>query len=127
MTEIISLGKINAQIFTDKFGKILTDEVIITSERIEHIQTHHPEDFGLFELYGKDCIQYPDLILSDEKNFGTVFMIKRLSNTNLNIVLRLVLENEDGRLKNSIMTFWRIRERNLKKLIKRNEILYKKE
>ena len=127
MAEIISLGRIDLQRFAGKFGKILTDEVIITRERIEHIQTHHPEDFDLFELYGKDCVQYPDLILSDEKNFGTVFLIKKVSDTNLNMVLRLVLENEDYRLKNSVMTFWRIRERNLKKLIKKNEIIYKKE
>lgn len=127
MAEVVNLGKIDPQIFEKKFGKILTDEVIITNERIEHIQTHHPEDYHLFEIYGKDCIQYPDLILSDEKNFGTVFMIKKLSDTNLNMVLRLVLENEDCRLKNSVMTFWRIRESNLNKLIKKNEILYKKE
>ena len=127
VAEVISLCKINLQIFAGKFGRILTDEVIITNERIEHIKTHHPEDFGLFQLYGKDCVQYPDLVLTDKKNFGTVFMIKKLSDINLNIVLRLVLENEDNRLKNSVMTFWRIRERNLKKLIKRNEILYKKE
>ena len=127
MAEIVSLGEINPQLFAGKFGKILTNEVIITNERVEHIQTHHPEDYHLFELYGKECIQYPDLILSDEKNFGTVFLIKKLSDTNLNMVLRLVLENEDCRLKNSVMTFWRIRERNLNKLIKKNEILYKKE
>lgn len=53
MAEIISLGRMNLQRFAGKFGKILTDEVIITRERIEHIQTHHPEDFDLFELYGK--------------------------------------------------------------------------
>ena len=127
MAEVVNLGKIDPQIFVKKFGEILTYEVIITNERIEHIQTHHPEDYHLFEIYGKDCIQYPDLILSDEKNFGTVFLIKKLSDTNLNVVLRLVLENEDCRLKNSVMTFWRIRERNLNKLIKKNEILYKKE
>ena len=127
MAEIVNLGKIDPQIFVKKFGKILTDEVIITNERIEHIQTHHPEDYHLFEIYGRGCIQYPDLILSDERNFGTVFLIKKLSDANLNVVLRLVLENEDCRLKNSVMTFWRIRERNLNKLIKKNEILYKKE
>ena len=114
MAEIISLGKINLQLFKGKFGNILTDEVIITNERIKHIRNHHLEDYDLFKLYGKDCVQFPDLILSDEKHFGTVFMVKKLSDTNLNMVLRLVLENEDCRLKNSVMTFWKIRESNLK-------------
>ena len=42
-------------------------------------------------------------------------MIKRLADTNLNVVLRLVLAHEEKNLKNSVMTFWRIRDRNLKK------------
>lgn len=94
MAEIISLGKINPQLFAEKYGKLMTDEVIITNERKAHILAHHPEDYSLFKLYGKDCILYPDLILSDEKNVGTVFMIKKLSDTNMNIVLRLVLEKK---------------------------------
>ena len=113
--------------YRKKFGNIQTDEVIVTNERIEHIKSHHPEDYELFERYGKDCIADPDLIISDEKNAGTAFLIKKLPNTNLNVVLRLVLENEDSKLKNSVMTFWRIRKRNVEKLIEKNQILYKKE
>lgn len=53
-------------------------------------------------------------------------MIKKMDGINLNVALRLALATgEDGR-KNSIMTFWRIRDRNLKKLIEKNKLLYKK-
>lgn len=127
MAEIFDLGRINTKILEKKFGKIQTDEVIITSERKEHIQIRHPEDYELFEQYGQDCLKNPDLIVSDENNVGTVYMIKQLENTNLNVVLRLVLECDDSRLKNSVMTFWRIRNRNVKKLIEKNELLYKRE
>ena len=127
MTEIFEIARINIEWYREKFGDIQTDEVIITNERIEHIKGHHPEDYFLFEEYGRKCIIDPDWIVSDEKNAGTVFLIKRLLDTNLNVVLRLVLENEDNKLKNSVMTFWRIRERNVKKLIQKNELLYKKE
>ena len=126
MTEIYDFGKINIEVFAEKFGKIQTDAVIVTSERIGHIKEHHPEDYILFEKYGKECISVPDLILSDEKHIGTVFMIKKLQDSNLNIVLRLVLETDEGNLKNSVMTFWRIRDRNLKKMIEKNAVLYKK-
>ena len=127
LTEIYNIGKIDTKLYRKKFGNIQTDEVIVTNERIEHIKSHHPEDYELFERYGKDCIADPDLIISDEKNAGTAFLIKKLPNTNLNVVLRLVLENEDSKLKNSVMTFWRIRKRNVEKLIEKNQILYKKE
>jgi len=81
----------------------------------------------LFELYSKEIVSTPDIILRDEKNVGTVLMIKRLSDANLNAVIRLALESDaKGRI-NSIMTFYRIRESNLGKLILKNKVIYKKE
>ena len=54
-------------------------------------------------------------------------MVKHLENTNLNVVARLILDEEDDSLKNSVMTFYRIRSKNLNKLINKNIVLYKKE
>lgn len=125
--QIKDLGKINIELLEKKFGKIQTDEIIITNERIEHIKTRHPKDYELFDKYGASCVQSPDLIISDEKNKGTVFMVKKLPETNLNVIVRVVLEEDNSNLKNSVMTFYRIRDKNLKKLIDKNELLYKNE
>lgn len=76
--------------------------------------------FGKFEQYGIQCVQNPDYIIKDGKNENTVFMIMKLPNTNLNVVSRLALETDKNGLKNSVMTFYRIRERNLKKLMDKN-------
>lgn len=46
---------------------------------------------------------------------------------NLNVISKLALDTDKSGLKNSVMTFYRIRERNLKKLITKNTLLYKKE
>ncbi|MBT9777728.1 hypothetical protein GPL15_14585 [Clostridium sp. MCC353] len=127
MAEIQSLGKINIEVLEAEFGKIKTDEIIVTNERIEHIMERHPEDYSLFEKYGKESVSDPDLIIKDIKNIGTVFMVKKLPETNLNVVVRVVLGGDDDKLKNSVMTFYRIRDRNLKKLIEKNGLLYKKE
>lgn len=122
-----SLGTIDAELFKERFGKLNTDEIIVTHERLEHIKERHPEDFPLFEKYGAECVQAPDLIVEDTAHMGTAFMIKRLPDTNLNVVVRLSLESDEKHLKNSVMTFYRIRERNLKKLIQKNQLLYKRE
>lgn len=74
-----------------------------------------------------DAITNPDCIIKDEKHAGTVFLIKKLEGTNLNVVVRLVLCSDNDKLKNSVMTFYRIREKNLKKLEKKNKVLYRKE
>lgn len=55
-------------------------------------------------------------------------MVKRLPDTNLNVVVKISVDVEHPEYKNSIITFYRIRDKNLKKLEnkKGNKILYKK-
>ena len=67
------------------------------------------------------------MILVDEKHERTVLMIRKTEDTNLNAIVRLVLPGEDEKRKNSVMTFYRIRDKNVEKLKKKSEILYSKE
>ena len=127
MAEIIQLGKINTTPLKKEFGKLKTDEIIITNERIDHIKKRHPKDFLLFEKYGVQTVENPDTIIKDCINKGTVFMVKKLPDTNLNVVARLVVDDDNENFKNSVMTFYRIRNRNLEKLANKNKTLYKKE
>lgn len=126
VVEFKNLGKIDIQPLEAEFGKLRTDEIIVTDERIEHIKIRHPEDFELFEKYGVEAVTKPDIIIKDQKNNGTVFMVKKLEDTNLNVVVRLVLETDNKNFKNSVMTFYRIRQKNLYKLEKKNKVLYKR-
>ncbi len=43
MVKIQYLGKINIEVLEKEFGKIQTDEIIVTNERIAHIKERHPE------------------------------------------------------------------------------------
>lgn len=122
-----SLGELNTEYLEKRFGKLQTKELIIMDERLEHIRQRHPEDVKLFEQYGADCALNPDMVLVDEKHEGTVFMVKHLPDTNLNVVTRLALDIDDAGRKNSIMTFYRIRDKNLRKLAEKSELLYKNE
>lgn len=72
-------------------------------------------------------VNEPEFVIKDEKNENTVFITKKLENTNLNLVVKIILETDEDDLKNSVMTFYRIRDKNLKKLINKNRTLYKKE
>lgn len=121
------VGEIDKEFFEKYFGKLKTNEVIITDERIAHIKENHPKDYGLFEKYVSICISSPDRIITDERNEATVYMIKKVDDGNLNVVLKLMLEKGNSDFKNFIITFWKIRDKNVKKLEKKNKILYKKE
>ena len=119
------LGKINIKPLVETFGEIQTDEIIVTDERMEHIMERHPQDYKLFLKYGVSTVTKPDFIIKDGKCQGTIFMVKRLADTNINVVVRVALSTDKKGLKNSVMTSYRLRDRNLKKMLKRNEVLYK--
>ena len=125
--ELTVLGNLDPSPLISTFGHLQTTEVVVTDERIAHIKERHPEDYLLFEQYGRESILSPDILIQDIKNVGTVFAVKKLPDTNLNVVLRLVLDTDNPDFKNSVMTFYRIREKNLKKLMEQNPVLSIKE
>ena len=119
------IGKINKSVFEKEFGELATDEVVLTEERIQHIKDRHIDDYNLFTRYNKVVLEDPDIILKDGKNENTVFMIKHVDETNMNIVLKLAVFEDEKHPKNSIMTAYRIRDKNVKKLEKNNKTHYK--
>ena len=127
MAELRVLGRIDKRVFEVEFGTLQTAEVIVTEERIRHICERHPQDIDLFEVYGGKIIEEPDIIIKDMRNEGTVFMVRHLPDCNINVVVRLALETEDEDLMNSVMTFYRIRTKNLVKLLRKNKEIYRKE
>lgn len=127
ISEYISLGFLETSYLEEEFGKLQTDEIIVTQERLAHIKERHIEDYPLFDDYASQAVCNPDLVLKDEQNEGTIYAVKRLSGTNLNVVVRLALVTDEDGYKNSVMTFYRIREKNLKKLEIKHKVLYKKE
>lgn len=129
MRDYILLGNLNPEPIEKEFGKLKTTEVIVTYERLEHIHMRHSSDEFLFEKYAVLAVENTDLILKDFKNDNTVLMIKCIDDTNMNVAVRLALEEEsdEKHSKNSVMTFFRLRQKNLKKLKNRAKPLYKKE
>lgn len=119
------LGKIDLKPLEDAFGDIQTDEVVITEERREHILERHPLDYDLFLKYGVLAVTQPDIVMRDERHAGTIFMVKRLTETNINVVVRVALNTDKKGLKNSVMTSYRLRDKNLKKMLEKNQVLYK--
>lgn len=79
MAFIKQLGTIDISLLSETFGNIQTSEIIITNERLQHIYERHPEDYNLFKKYGQSSVQNPDIIIKDEKNQGTIFMVKKIT------------------------------------------------
>lgn len=119
--------ELDPKLLGNRFGELQTNDVILMNERINHIKVSHGEDFKLFVGLLKTAIVDPDYVIEDKSHTGTAFYVKKLSNSNLNVVVRLALSTDKKGRKNSIMTFFRIRNTNLEKLIEKNTLIYKKD
>jgi len=107
---------------------IKTDEVIITDERIEHIQERHPNDYERFCSYIPQIIDDPDYIIEANKP-NTAVVLKEIqdSGEKFKLILRLKVGGDPEEYKNSVVSFWLIGDTTWRKMTKNKKVLYKKE
>ena len=119
------IGKLDKE----KLGKykLVTEEVVLTNERKNHILEDHRKDYQIIMNNIKRVVLNPREILEDIKNNDTLFFIEKKKKNNLNVVVKLNTTNNKRHPKNSIMTAWIIRDKNLKKLQQKNITIYKNE
>lgn len=122
------VGTIDIDKYRGVSKEILTDEVVITDERIEHIKEHHPNDYERFSGYLAEIVRSPDYIIEDSRP-NTAMVMKTVveSGEHFRLALRLVTPGDNPNYKNSIITFLKIREKEWQRLIKNKNILYKSE
>ena len=117
------IGKLNKNYIGVYGNKLFTYDVVLTDERKLHILKNHQKDYKQI----LNIISNPEQILEDSKNENTLFFIGKLEKNNLNVVIKLNTTNNVKHPKNSVMTAWIIRNKNLSKLEEKNKCIYKKE
>ena len=123
-----TIGKINRDIYKCITDDIVTDEVVITDERIQHVKERHPGDYERYIEYMARILADPDYILEANKpNTGVILKEIEEQNEKFKIILRVKVENDPVNYKNSILSFWHIGETTWKKNMKNKKILYKRE
>lgn len=121
------VGRIDRKIYSCVTEDIVTDEVIITDERIAHIKERHPNDYERFYRYIPEVIENPDYILQASRPDTAVILKEIIENSEkFKLVLRFKIKGDPDDYKNSIMSFWRIGETTWRKNIKNKNILYKR-
>lgn len=122
------IGKIDTNKLGEYKNKVITDDVVLTDERIKHIQQRHPGDFEEYIDYVPDIIYNPDYIVEDKDNEDTVLCLKTIieKGKKVQVVVKLSTNFEENEKSNSILTFWHLRTRNYKSTIKNNKKIYEK-
>ena len=120
--------KLDKELYKVITEDIRTDEVIITDERIQHIQERHPDDYERFSAYLAEIVQNPDYIIRDPRP-QTGMLLKEITvgetGEHFRVALRLAASQDPAHYKNSIITFLKIRQKEWERLINNKEILYK--
>ena len=127
--EVHTIGKIDKKIYRCITEDIVTDDVIITDERIQHIKERHPNDYERYYSYLKKIVEDPDYIVKTNKP-NTALILKEIVESEekqFKTVLRLTTSKDNPEFKNSIITFMKINEKEWSRMIRNKQILYKKE
>ena len=121
------VGKLNKEIFRCISKDIRTDEVIITEERIQHVNDRHPGEHEKIKEYLKEAVENPDYIIAD-KHPDTGLIIKEIKkkDTYIQLVLRVCTSKDEIEFKNSVLSLWEISERRLQNYLRNKSILYKR-
>ena len=121
------VGRIDIEKYKCVTPEIVTDEVVITDERIAHIRERHPDDYERFVSYIPQIIDDPDYIV-DANKANTAVLLKEIEENGekFKLILRLKMQNDPAEYKNSVISFWHIGNTTWKKTIKNKKILYKK-
>ena len=112
----------------DNYKDIVTDEVIITDNQLQHIKERHPDSYQKSIDNLKESLLHPDYIIEDKhKNTGLVIKKINVDKVHTQIVLHVCTSKDESGYKNSVISSWEISEKRLQNYLRNKRILYKKE
>lgn len=113
------IARLNLEIYKCISEDILTADVIITDNQIQHIKERHPNDYENFSVFFSDIIECPDYIIETPKP-NTALILKEITvnHQKFKTVLRLITSSDNIDYKNSIITFMKIDDKEWKRLLK---------
>ena len=124
------VGKINVNQLGEYAEKLITDEVILTEERLyQHILIYHKREYEELKAHIKEIIEKPDYIIKDNRHNDTMIYLKEIKEKNKKgrVVIKLALGIDKEHNKNSIITMVKLNERTWKQTVRnRGKIIWKK-
>ncbi|MBR0464542.1 MAG: hypothetical protein IJJ23_09225 [Clostridia bacterium] len=99
--------------------------VVLSEERIGHIQERHPGAYEKYGLYITQTVEQPDYIIEDKKHHNTAIFIRYVKETNLNVIVKLAICGNTERIKSSVITVFPMNAKRLRRLLNKSLVLYK--
>lgn len=123
-----TVGFIDREKFRSIAENITTDEVILTDERVQHIQDRHPGDFERYFMYISEIVENPDYILRANKP-KSALLLKRFAQDEdgYKLILRLKTSGDPTGFKNSIISFQKVEIKRYIRYTNSEKVLYRRE
>ena len=122
------VGRLDKEIYQVITDDIVTDEVILTEESIEHIRQRHPNDFEQYKDMLRQVIEQPDYILAANKpNTALVLKAVEYDTQRFKLILRIKTSIDEEKFKNSVITFQHVGKKRYERSLRNAKILYARE
>ncbi len=119
--------KIDPCIYSCVTPDLVTDDVVITDERIQHIAERHPGDMERYRSYLKEMLETPDYILEDKPNTALILKVFATPDQQyFRLALRLLTSTDDPSYKNSILTFMKTNAKKWEQNLNNKKVLYRR-
>ena len=125
---MVVIGRIDREIFRCIAEDIVTEEVVMTDNQLQHILQRHPEVFPAVLDVLRDILRDSDYIIEDKHPY-TGLVVRRLEtgSESLQVVLRICTSEDQPGYKNSVISCWEISERRLQNYLRNKKILYNRQ
>lgn len=109
---------------------IVSEPVIITDERVDHIRQRHPGDWEHYSAFVSDTITDPDFILRDDHPDTAVCVKQVMADGEIRFLrttMRLQTRKEMKARENSVLTFQKINRKEYGRLSRSKKVVYKRQ
>ena len=91
------IGKLDKNKLGYYKNKIISEEVILTEERIKHIDNKHPGAYNKYIDLIPEILNNPDYILKDKDKIDTILILKTIKHelNNIQIVVKLQTDKKE--------------------------------
>jgi len=118
--DYIVIGKIDKTKIKLLYNNLITDEVVITYERMKHIEEKRKDLYKKVKKILPDAIFNPEYIYKDwNERDNTIVLIKQIDKElKLNIIIKTAVKFDEKHTKNSIITMMEIGDKTFNKILK---------
>ena len=130
LLEYIKIGSLNIKLLEQININLITTEVILTIERLEHVEDRRKQVYENVKDILPTAIYEPDYIYRDWNNReNTLIFIKDINESSkISIIIKIAQFNDEKHTKNSIITMIKIGKKTFNKIYKNKSknLLYQK-